>query len=124
MASFGPSPADVADIGVSGMAVRGSHLARDLARNGFYVAIHNRSVGKTEHVIAEHGSDGEFYPSESMADFVASLQKPRVAIIMVKAGGPTDAVIDELASLMEEGDIIVDAGNALFTDTRRREAAL
>ena len=71
-----------------------------------------------------YASEGEFYPSESMADFVASLQKPRVAIIMVKAGKPTDAVIDELASLMEEGDIIVDAGNALFGDTRRREAAL
>ncbi|MCT2295053.1 NADP-dependent phosphogluconate dehydrogenase [Brachybacterium muris] len=124
MASFEPSPADVADIGVTGMAVMGSNLARNFARNGFKVAIHNRSVGKTEKVMNEHGSDGEFYPSESMADFVASLQKPRVAIIMVKAGKPTDAVIDELASLMDEGDIIVDAGNALFTDTRRREAAL
>src|SRR5699024_3428632 len=91
---------------------------------GFKVAIHNRSVGKTEKVIAAHGTGGEFFPSESMADFVASLQKPRVAIIMVQAGGPTDAVIDELAGLMEEGDIIVDAGNALFGDTRRREAAL
>ena len=124
MASFTPSPADVADIGVTGMAVMGSNLARNFARNGFKVAIHNRSVGKTEKVIADHGTDGEFYPSESMADFVASLQKPRVAIIMVKAGGPTDAVIDELAGLMDSGDIIVDAGNALFTDTRRREAAL
>ena len=124
MASFAPSPADVADIGVTGMAVMGSNLARNFARNGFKVAIHNRSVGKTETVIDSYGSEGEFYPSESMADFVASLQKPRVAIIMVKAGKPTDAVIDELASLMEEGDIIVDAGNALFGDTRRREAAL
>ena len=124
MASFAPSPADVADIGVTGMAVMGSNLARNLARNGFKVAIHNRSVGKTETVMDNYASDGEFYPSESTADFVASLQKPRVAIIMVKAGGPTDAVIDELASLMEEGDIIVDAGNALFGDTRRREAAL
>ena len=124
MASFAPSPADVADIGVTGMAVMGSNLARNFARNGFKVAIHNRSVGKTETVIDNYASEGEFYPSESMADFVASLQKPRVAIIMVKAGKPTDAVIDELASLMEEGDIIVDAGNALFGDTRRREAAL
>ena len=124
MASFAPSPADVADIGVTGMAVMGSNLARNLARNGFKVAIHNRSVGKTETVMDNYASEGEFYPSESMADFVASLQKPRVAIIMVKAGKPTDAVIDELASLMEEGDIIVDAGNALFGDTRRREAAL
>ena len=124
MASFAPSPADVADIGVTGMAVMGSNLARNFARNGFKVAIHNRSVGKTETVMDNYASDGEFYPSESTADFVASLQKPRVAIIMVKAGKPTDAVIDELASLMEEGDIIVDAGNALFGDTRRREAAL
>ena len=124
MAAFAPSPADVADIGVTGMAVMGSNLARNLARNGFKVAIHNRSVEKTEKVIADHGSDGEFYPSESMADFVASLQKPRAAIIMVKAGPATDAVIDELATYMEEGDIIVDAGNAQFKDTRRREAAL
>ncbi len=124
MATFAPSPANVADIGVTGMAVMGSNLARNLARNGFKVAIHNRSVGRTETVMAEHGSEGEFYPSESMDDFVASLQKPRVAIIMVKAGQATDAVIDELAARMEPGDIIVDAGNALFTDTRRRERAL
>ena len=124
MASFAPSPADVADIGVTGMAVMGSNLARNLARHGYKVAIHNRSVGKTEKVIDSYGDEGQFFPSESMEDFVASLQKPRVAIIMVKAGGPTDAVIDELADLMDEGDIIVDAGNALFTDTRRREAAL
>ena len=124
MATFAPSPADVADIGVTGMAVMGSNLARNFARNGFKVAIHNRSVAKTEKVIDSYGTEGEFYPSESTADFVASLQKPRVAIIMVKAGGPTDAVIDELAELMDEGDIIVDAGNALYTDTIRREAAL
>lgn len=124
MASFAPSPADVADIGVTGMAVMGSNLARNFARNGFKVAIHNRSVGKTEKVIDSYGTEGEFYPSESAAEFVASLQKPRVAIIMVKAGGPTDAVIDELAELMDEGDIIVDAGNALYTDTIRRESAL
>jgi len=124
MATFAASPANAADIGVTGMAVMGSNLARNLARNGFKVAIHNRSVGKTEKVIDSYGGEGEFFPSESTADFVASLQKPRVAIIMVKAGGPTDAVIDELAEHMEEGDIIVDAGNALFSDTRRREAAL
>ncbi len=124
MAAFDPSPANSADIGVTGMAVMGSNLARNLARNGFKVAIHNRSVERTEKVIADHGTDGEFFPSESMDDFVASLQKPRVAIIMVKAGGPTDAVIDELASRMDEGDIIVDCGNALYTDTIRREKHL
>ncbi len=120
-----PTPAKgIADIGVTGMAVMGSNLARNLARNGYKVAIHNRSVEKTERVFADHGDEGEFVPAESMDDFVASLQKPRVAIIMVQAGAGTDAVIDQLAERMDEGDIIVDCGNALFHDTRRREAAL
>lgn len=124
MASFAPSPAKSADLGVTGMAVMGSNLARNFARNGFKVAIHNRSVERTEKVMNEHGSEGEFFPSETTEQFVQSLQKPRVAIIMVKAGAATDAVIEDLAQYMDEGDIIVDAGNALFSDTRRREAAL
>lgn len=120
--SIPPPPTGVADIGVTGMAVMGSNLARNFARNGYKVAIHNRSSEKTAKVFAEYGTEGEFYPSETMADFVASLSTPRVAIIMVKAGPATDAVINELASLMEPGDIIVDCGNSNFEDTRRREA--
>ena len=120
-----PTPAKaVADIGVTGMAVMGSNLARNLARNGFKVAIHNRSAAKTEKVVKEHGDEGEFFPAESMADFVNALSAPRVAIIMVKAGPATDAVIDELASLMDPGDIIVDCGNSNWHDTVRREAAI
>ena len=120
-----PTPAKaVADIGVTGMAVMGSNLARNLARNGFKVAIHNRSAAKTEKVVKEHGDEGEFFPAESMADFVNALSTPRVAIIMVKAGPATDAVIDELASLMDPGDIIVDCGNSNWRDTVRREAAI
>jgi 6-phosphogluconate dehydrogenase len=118
------STTGTADIGVTGLAVMGSNLARNLARNGFVTAVHNRSQAKTRALIDEHGTEGSFVPSESMADFVASLRRPRTAIIMVKAGDATDAVIDELAGLMESGDIIIDGGNALFTDTRRREAAL
>ena len=80
-----PTPAKgVADIGVTGMAVMGSNLARNLAHKGYKVAIHNRSAAKTEKIFAEHGSEGEFHPAESMADFVNSLSSPRVAIIMVK----------------------------------------
>lgn len=120
-----PTPAKgVADIGVTGMAVMGSNLARNFAHKGYKVAIHNRSVSKTEKVFADHGSEGEFFPAESMADFVNSLSTPRVAIIMVKAGAPTDAVIEELASLMDEGDIIVDCGNSNYEDTRRREESI
>jgi 6-phosphogluconate dehydrogenase len=113
-----------AQIGVTGLAVMGSNLARNLVSKGFATAVHNRTYGKTQALIAEHGSEGTFVPSESLADFVASLQRPRTAIIMVKAGAPTDAVIDELAALMEPGDIIIDGGNAHFPDTRRREKAL
>ncbi len=102
----------------------GSNLARNFARNGFVTAVHNRSYAKTKALIDEHGGDGTFVPSESTADFVASLAVPRKILIMVKAGGPTDAVIDELAELVEPGDIIIDGGNAKFSDTRRRQAAL
>ncbi len=118
-----PAPAS-ATIGVTGMGVMGRNLARNLARHGYAVAIHNRSVAKTEAVVAEHGDEGTFIPAESMDDFVAALERPRVAIIMVKAGAATDAVIDELAARMEPGDIIVDCGNTFFHDTRRRESAL
>jgi 6-phosphogluconate dehydrogenase len=114
----------LADIGVTGLAVMGSNLARNFARNGFVTAVHNRSFAKTQALVAEHGGDGTFVPSESAADFVASLAVPRKILIMVKAGGPTDAVIDELAALVQPGDILIDGGNAQFADTRRRQAAL
>jgi 6-phosphogluconate dehydrogenase len=115
---------DLAQIGVTGLAVMGRNLARNLARNGYTVAVHNRSYERTRRLVDEFGHEGTFVPSESMADFVASLARPRAVIIMVKAGGPTDAVIDELVPLLEEGDMIVDAGNAHFADTRRREQGL
>jgi len=113
-----------ADIGVTGLAVMGRNLARNLARHGHVVALHNRSPERTRSLAADHGDEGTFVPSESMADFVASLKQPRAVIIMVKAGEPTDAVIDELVPLLDEGDIVIDCGNAHFADTRRREATL
>ncbi|AEG44503.1 NADP-dependent phosphogluconate dehydrogenase [Isoptericola variabilis] len=113
-----------AQIGVTGLAVMGRNLARNFARHGFTVAVHNRSYAKTASLIEEAGHEGDFVPSESMADFVASLERPRKVVVMVKAGAATDAVIDELVPLLEEGDIVVDAGNAHFPDTIRREKAL
>ena len=113
-----------ADIGVTGLAVMGRNLARNLARHGHAVALHNRSAERTRALVREHGDEGTFVPSETMAGFVASLRRPRAVIIMVKAGAATDAVIGELAPLLEEGDIVVDCGNSQYTDTRRREAAL
>ena len=113
-----------ATIGVTGLAVMGRNLARNLARNGHTVALHNRTNARTESLVRDHGDEGEFVASESLQGFVASLQQPRAVIIMVKAGDPTDAVIEELVPLLDDGDIIVDCGNAHFADTRRREADL
>ncbi|MEV4436053.1 NADP-dependent phosphogluconate dehydrogenase [Streptomyces sp. NPDC049585] len=113
-----------AQIGVTGLAVMGSNLARNFARHGHTVAVHNRTSAKTKALIDQHGHEGDFVPSETAEDFVASLQKPRRIVIMVKAGEATDAVIDEFVPLLDEGDVIIDGGNAHFADTRRREAAL
>ena len=99
----------------------GSNLARNFARNGHTIAVYNRSTEKTHNFMANHGAEGDFIPSETITDFVASLEKPRRAIIMVQAGNATDAVINQLADAMDDGDIIIDGGNALYTDTIRRE---
>ena len=123
MSSFTPAPA-TADLGVFGLGVMGANLARNLARHGHAVAVFNRTLARTERLIERHGSEGDFVPAADLKDFVASLRTPRVAIIMVQAGAATEEVIEELAALMEPGDIIVDAGNTLYTDTRRREVSL
>ena len=113
-----------AQIGVTGLAVMGRNLARNIARHGYVTAVHNRTDAKTRALVEEFAHEGTFVPGYTSQEFVDSLESPRTIIIMVKAGGPTDAVIDELAPLLSEGDILVDAGNAHFADTRRREAAL
>ncbi|MFW3123932.1 6-phosphogluconate dehydrogenase, partial [Mycolicibacterium mageritense DSM 44476 = CIP 104973] len=94
------STTGTAQIGVTGLAVMGSNLARNFARHGYTVALHNRSIAKTDALLAEHGSEGKFVRSETIAEFLDALEKPRRVIIMVKAGDPTDAVINELADAM------------------------
>ncbi|MBV8350596.1 MAG: NAD(P)-binding domain-containing protein, partial [Mycolicibacterium sp.] len=113
-----------AQIGVTGLAVMGSNLARNFARHGYTVALHNRTLARTDKLLKEHGAEGNFVRTETVGELIDALEKPRRVLIMVKAGDPTDAVINELADAMEEGDIIIDGGNALYTDTIRREAAL
>ena len=117
----GNSMSAEANVGVVGLAAMGGSLARNLAHHGNKVAVFNRTYARTEKLMNEHGGEGEFYPAKTLEEFVDSLVKPRTAIIMVKAGEPTDAMINALADLMEPGDIIVDAGNAYFPDTIRRE---
>lgn len=122
--SASSSPATKAQIGVTGLAVMGSNIARNFAHHGYTVALHNRSIAKTDALIRDHGSEGAFIRTESIAEFIDALEKPRRVLIMVKAGDATDAVINELADAMETGDIIIDGGNSLYTDTIRREKAM
>lgn len=113
-----------AQIGVTGLAVMGRNLARNFARNGYAVAVHNRSASKTRALVEEFGHEGTFVAAESAEEFVAALERPRRLVVMVKAGEATDAVIREFAPLLETGDMIIDGGNAHFEDTRRREREL
>ncbi|MEU1488939.1 NADP-dependent phosphogluconate dehydrogenase [Streptomyces sp. NPDC005776] len=113
-----------AQIGVTGLAVMGRNLARNFARNGYTVAVHNRTTAKTDALVEEFGDEGAFVAARTPEEFVAALERPRRLVVMVKAGEPTDAVIQEFAPLLDEGDIIIDGGNAHFEDTRRREKEL
>ncbi|NLU73425.1 NADP-dependent phosphogluconate dehydrogenase [Streptomyces sp. HNM0575] len=113
-----------AHIGVTGLAVMGRNLARNFARNGYTVALHNRTVSRTRDLVRDFSHEGSFVAAETAEEFVAALERPRRLVIMVKAGAPTDAVIDEFAELLEPGDVIIDGGNAHYADTRRREKAL
>lgn len=110
-----------ANIGVIGLAAMGSNLARNLAHHGNTVALFNRHYSRTEKLMNEHGTEGNFVPAETLKEFAASLKRPRTAIIMVKAGAPTDATIEQLEKVFEPGDIIVDGGNSFFKDTIKRE---
>src|SRR6476469_7761278 len=107
------STVGTAQIGVTGLAVMGSNIARNFANHGYTVALHNRSIAKTDAPLAEHGSEGNFVRSETVPELLAALEKPRRVLIKVKAGAPAHAVINELADAMESGDIIIDGGNAL-----------
>ncbi|MEI6430008.1 MAG: decarboxylating NADP(+)-dependent phosphogluconate dehydrogenase [Pseudanabaena sp. ELA607] len=111
-------------IGLIGLAVMGENLALNIERNGFPITVYNRSRDKTDKFMATRAAGKQVHPTYNLKDFVASLVRPRKMIIMVKAGGPVDAVIDELKPLLEPGDIIIDGGNSLYTDTERRTIAL
>ena len=115
--------AQKADLGVLGLAVMGANLARNAARHGFGVALFNRHGERADALVRDHSGEGRFVPAKSLDAFVAALKKPRVVIVMVQAGKPVDDVIDELMAHLEPDDILIDAGNSLFTDTVRRAKA-
>jgi len=113
-----------AQIGVTGLGVMGRNLARNFARHGYTVALHNRTASRVTDTVDQFGHEGTFVATQNARDFVNALERPRRLLIMVNAGQATDAVIDEFAPLLEPGDMLIDGGNAHFHDTRRREAAL
>jgi 6-phosphogluconate dehydrogenase len=110
----------MSQIGVTGLAVMGANLARNIARRGVPIAVHNRTASKTQDFMSEYASEGDFTAGESLEDFVEALERPRRIIVMVKAGAPVDGVIADLEPLLDKDDIIIDAGNSHFLDTRRR----
>jgi 6-phosphogluconate dehydrogenase len=112
------------ELGVTGLATMGANLARNAARNGFPVAVHNRTGSRTRELLEHHGDEGELVGTFSTEEFVAALARPRRILVMVKAGPAVDAVLEELAGHLEVGDLVIDGGNSFFEDTVRREQAM
>ena len=112
------------DIGLIGLAVMGENLVLNMESKGFRVAVFNRTTEVTDKFAAGRAKGKAITPCRSLQEFVAALAKPRKVQIMVKAGSPVDAVIEQLIPLLEPGDIIIDGGNSLWTDTQRREKSL
>jgi 6-phosphogluconate dehydrogenase len=111
-------------IGLVGLAVMGENLALNIERNGFPITIYNRSTDKTEALLAGRAKGLKFTGAKTVQELVASLERPRRIILMVKAGAPVDDMIKQLTPLLEAGDIIIDGGNSHFSDTRRRDAEM
>ena len=115
---------DERHLGLTGLATMGQNLARNIARHGFPLAVHNRTTAKVDRFVEEHGDEGDVVGCATPADFVGTLARPRAIVIMVKAGGPVDDVLDQLAPLLDQGDLLIDGGNSSYLDTERRVAAM
>ncbi len=109
-----------ADIGIIGMAVMGQNLALNMESKGYRVAVFNRTTSKTEAFAKEKAQGKNIIPSYDIKNFVESLERPRRIMMMVKAGAPVDATIEQLVPYLEKGDILIDGGNSFFKDTIRR----
>src|SRR6059058_4593181 len=108
------------DIGLIGLAVMGENLVLNMESKGFSVAVFNRTTAVTEKFAATRGSGKNITATKTIEEFIRALKRPRKVMIMIKAGKPVDQVISEVAPLLEKGDVLIDGGNSLFTDTQRR----
>jgi 6-phosphogluconate dehydrogenase len=106
--------------GVIGLAVMGENLALNVESRGFPIAVYNRTSSKTEEFIKTRAQGKDVKAAYSLEEFVQILDRPRKILVMVKAGKPVDAVIEQLRPLLDEGDMIIDGGNSLYEDTERR----
>jgi 6-phosphogluconate dehydrogenase len=109
-----------AHFGLIGLGVMGENLVLNAERNGFSSVVWNRTFAKTQEFLAGRGSGRDIIGAETLPEFVAALERPRRILMMVKAGQPVDDMIATLAPLLEEGDLLIDGGNSLYTDTERR----
>src|SRR6201993_3392268 len=112
------------NIGLIGLAVMGENLVLNMESKGFSASVYNRTTEVTDKFASGRGAGKRIMATRSIKEFVASLAKPRKMMIMVKAGAAVDAVIDQLLPHVERGDVIIDGGNSLYSDTQRREEAL
>jgi 6-phosphogluconate dehydrogenase len=110
----------LADIGLIGLAVMGENLALNMESKGFRVAVYNRTTARVDEFIAGRARGKNFVGTRTPAELVAALEAPRKILMLIKAGPAVDAVIDELLPLLDRGDILIDGGNSLYTDTQRR----
>ncbi|HLH05199.1 MAG TPA: decarboxylating NADP(+)-dependent phosphogluconate dehydrogenase [Bryobacteraceae bacterium] len=108
------------DIGLIGLAVMGQNLVLNMNDHGFKVAVFNRTVSKVDDFINNEAKGTQVIGAHSIEDLIASLKRPRRVMLMVKAGDTVDQMIQQLVPHLEKGDIIIDGGNSLFTDTNRR----
>ncbi len=109
-----------ADVGLIGLAVMGQNLVLNMADNGFKVAVYNRSAQKTDDFMEGEAKDKSIVATKEIKAFCDSLSSPRKVMLMVKAGEVVDHFIERLIPYLDEGDVIIDGGNSLFSDTQRR----